>query len=78
MYLIFIDMFIFIMYFPGSSEVREFACNTGDQVRSLGQEDTLAMGMSTHSSILAWRIPWPEETGGLHTVRGMAKSTGHD
>ena len=36
------------------------------RVRSLGLEDPLEKGMATHSSILAWRIPWPEETGGLH------------
>ena len=35
------------------------------QVRSLGQEDPLEKGMATHSSILAWDIPWTEETGGL-------------
>ena len=34
-------------------------------VRSLGQEDPLEKGMATHSSILVWRIPWTEETGGL-------------
>ena len=34
------------------------------QVRSLGQEDPLEEGMATHSSILAWRIPWTEEPGG--------------
>ena len=34
-------------------------------VRSLGGEDTLEKGMATHSSILAWRIPWTEEPGGL-------------
>ena len=34
------------------------------QVPSLGQEDALAKGMATHSSILAWRIPWTEEPGG--------------
>ena len=34
-------------------------------VRSLGQEDPLEKGMATHSSILAWRIPWSEERGGL-------------
>ena len=34
-------------------------------VRSLGQEDPLEKGMATHSSILAWRIPWIEEPGGL-------------
>ena len=32
--------------------------------RSLGQEDPLEKGMATHSSILAWRIPWTEEPGG--------------
>ena len=34
-------------------------------VRSLGQEDPLEKEMATHSSILAWRIPWMEEPGGL-------------
>ena len=37
------------------------------QVQSLGQEDPLEKGMSTHSSILAWRIPWTEEPGRLHS-----------
>ena len=35
------------------------------QVRSQGQEDTLEKGMATHSSVLAWRIPWTEEPDGL-------------
>ena len=34
------------------------------QVRSLGGEDLLEVGMTTHSSILAWRIPWTEEPSG--------------
>ena len=34
-------------------------------VQTLGQEDPLEKGMATHSSILAWRIPWTEECGGL-------------
>ena len=34
-------------------------------VQSLGQEDSLEEGMATHSSILAWRIPWTEEPSGL-------------
>ena len=38
------------------------------RVRSLGQEDPLEMGMATHSSILAWRIPWTEEPGGLQSM----------
>ena len=35
------------------------------QVQSLGQEDALEKEMATHSSILVWTIPWPEEPGGL-------------
>ena len=35
------------------------------QVRSMGWEDPLEKGMATHSSILAWRVPWTEEPGGL-------------
>ena len=35
------------------------------QVQSLGQEDPLEKGMATHSSVVAWRIPWTEEPGGL-------------
>ena len=37
-------------------------------VRFLGQEDPLEKGMATHSSILAWRIPWTEEPGGLQSM----------
>ena len=38
------------------------------RVRSLDQEDSLKKGMATHSSILAWRIPWTEEPGGLQSM----------
>ena len=38
------------------------------QVQSLGWEDALEEGMATHSSILAWRIPWTEEPGGPRSV----------
>ena len=38
-------------------------------VQSLSQEDPLEKDMATHSSILAWKIPWTEESGGLHTVQ---------
>ena len=37
-------------------------------VRSLGQEDPLGKEMATHSSILAWKIPWTEEPGGLPSM----------
>ena len=39
------------------------------QVRSLGQEDPLEEEMATHSSILAWRIPWTEKLGGLQSLK---------
>ena len=38
-------------------------------VLSLGQEDPLEEGMATHSNILAWKIPWTEEPGGLQSMR---------
>ena len=38
------------------------------QVQSLGREDPLEKGMATHSSILAWRIPWTEGPGGLQST----------
>ena len=38
------------------------------RVQSLGREDPLEKGMATHSSILAWRIPWTEEPGGLQSI----------
>ena len=42
-------------------------------VRSLDQEDPVEKGMATHSSILIWKTPWMEESGGLHTVHGVAE-----
>ena len=54
------------------SEDKELTCNAGDPSLTLGQEDPLKRGMATHSSILAWRIPWIEEPGGLQSK--VAKS----
>ena len=45
------------------------------QVQSLGQEDPLEKEMATHSSILAWEIPWTEEPGGLQFM-GSQSQTG--
>ena len=42
-----------------------------DEVQSLGQEDLLEEEMVTHSSILAWTIPWTEERGGLQSMRSQ-------
>ena len=53
------------MGFPGGSDGKESACNAGDLVQFLGWEDPLEKEMATHSSILAWRIPWTEEPGWL-------------
>ena len=46
------------------------------RVRSLGQEDPLEKGRATHSSILAWRIPWTEEPGRLQSM--ASQRVGHD
>ena len=46
------------------------------QVRSLGQEDPLEEGMATHSSVLAWRIPWTEKPGRLQSTE--SQRVGHD
>ena len=46
------------------------------RVRSLGREDPLEREMATHSSILAWRIPWTEEPGGLQSTG--SQRVGHD
>ena len=46
------------------------------QVPSLGREDSLEKGMATHSSLLAWRVPWTEESGGLHSTG--SQRVGHD
>jgi len=51
--------------------VKNPPANAGDKeiwVRSLGWEDPLKEGMATHSSILAWRIPWTEEPGELQSI----------
>ena len=46
------------------------------QLGSPGRKDSLEKGMATHTSILAWRIPWTEETGGLQSI-GLQR-VGHD
>jgi len=46
------------------------------QVRSLDQKDPLEKDMATHSSILAWKIPWMEEPGGLQSMG--SQRVGHD
>ena len=56
------------MGFPGGSDSKESAFSAGDPGFILGQEDLLEKGMITHSSNLAWRIPWTEEPDGLQSM----------
>ena len=56
------------MGLPGASAVKNPPVMQEMQVQSLGQEEPLEEGMETHSSILAWRIPWSEEPGRLQSV----------
>ena len=54
--------------FPGGSDGKESACNSGDPGSIPGSERSPGEGTATHSSILAWRILWTEEPGGLQSV----------
>ena len=56
------------MDFHGGSDGKESASVQETRVQSLGWEDPLEKGMATHSSILAWRIPWTEEPGRLQST----------
>ena len=51
--------------FPGVQMVKNLPAMQETWVQSLGREDPLEKGMTAHSSLLAWRIPWTEEPGGL-------------
>ena len=64
------------MDFSGSSGVKIPLAMQETPVQFLGQEDPLEEEMATHTSILAWRIPWTEEPGGLQSI-GLQR-VGHD
>ena len=53
---------------PGGSDGKELACNAGDLDSVPGSGNPLEKGMATHFSILAWRILWAEEPGGLQSM----------
>ena len=61
--------------FPGSSNGKESACSVRDLGLIPGLEGPLKEGMATLSSVLAWRIPWTEEPGGLQSI-GLQSQTG--
>ena len=52
----------------GGSECKESACNVGDLGSVPGLVRSPGEGKATHSSVLAWRIPWTEEPGGLQSM----------
>ena len=60
-------VFAIVRGFPDVSDGKESACNTGDPVRSLGQENPLEKEVAAHSNILAWRISWTEEPSRLYS-----------
>ena len=66
------------MGFPGGSMGKESTCNskdTGDAGSISRLEDPLEKEMATHSSILAWEMPWTEEPGGLQSVGSQESDT---
>ena len=66
------------MGFPDGTMGKNPPANAGTQemrVRSLDREDALEEEMETHSSILAWRISWTEEPGGLHSMELRKRQT---
>ena len=65
----------YFMHFPGNASGMELACQHRRH-KILGQEDPLEEGMTTCSSVLAWRIPWTEEPGGVQSS-GLQR-VGHD
>ena len=56
--------------------VQNLPANTGERVQSLGRQDPLEKEMTTNSSILAWKIPWPAEPGGLQSMQ--SQRVGHN
>ena len=69
-------LFTLLRGFPGGSVIKNPPANAGNVHTIPGWEDPLEEEMATHSSILAWRIPWTEESGGLQP-KGSQRA-GHD
>ena len=55
---------------------KESTCNAGDTGSILGREDLLEKEMATYCSVLAWKVPWTEEPGGLQST--VSQRVGHD
>ena len=65
-----------MLVIPVAQMVKNLPAMQEIQVRSLGQEDPLEKEMAIHSSVLAWKIPWTEESGGLQCMG--SQRVGHD
>ena len=59
---------------PGGVSGKESACNAGDAGSIPGSGRPLEEGIATHSSILAWNIPWAEEPGGLQSMGSQSQT----
>ena len=68
----FVCLFVFFLFFCLfnliAQSVKNLLAVQETQVRSMGREDPLEKGMATHSSILAWKIPWMEKPGALQSM----------
>ena len=78
---VFLTMTLFPLGFPGGSDSKEFACHCRrhrdtDLIPVLGRSPVEEM--ATHSSILAWKIPWTERPGGLQFMESERVRFAHD
>ena len=73
---LFVKLFSILQAFLVAQTVKNLPVMQETRVRLLGQKDPLENGMATNSSILAWRIPWTEEPGGLQSMG--SHRVGHD
>ena len=64
-----------VIGFPGGSVVKNLPAKQETWIQSLGREDHLEKEMATHSSILAWEIPWTEDTSRLQSMGSQKNQT---
>ena len=68
------ELYNYFRGFPGASAVKNMPAMQEMRVQSLGQEDPLEEGTAIHSSILAWKISWIEEPGGLQSMVSQSQT----
>ena len=69
-----VGLLLFFLLFLVAETVKNLPAMQETQIRSLGWEDPLEEGMTTHSSIHAWRIPWTEEPGRLQFMGSQSQT----